>query len=114
MYKHILVPTDGSALSLKAAKAAAELAKAVDAKVTALYVIPSYMPPPGSDVAVLYDQGFTPEQYKEETEKSANVALTKIEKAASESDVAVGKLFVTNDQPWQGIIDTAKAKKCDL
>ena len=28
--------------------------------------------------------------------------------------VPVGKVFVTNDQPWQGIIDTAKAKKCDL
>ena len=39
MYKHLLVPTDGSKLSLKAAKEAAKLAGAGKAKVTALYVI---------------------------------------------------------------------------
>ena len=114
MYKHILVPTDGSPLSLKAAKAAAELAKTLDAKVTALYVIPSYMPVPASDGAILYNLGYTPEKYRQETEKSAKAALKRVEKTASESDVPVGKVFVTNDQPWQGIIDTAKAKKCDL
>jgi nucleotide-binding universal stress UspA family protein len=114
MYKHILVPTDGSPLSLKAARAAAELAKTLDAKVTALYVIPSYMPPAASDGAILYNQGYTPEKYREATEKSAGEALTKIEKAAADANVKVGKVFITNDQPWQGIIDTAKAKKCDL
>ena len=44
MYKHILVPTDGSALSLKAARAAAKLAAKLKAKITALYVMPPYMP----------------------------------------------------------------------
>ena len=110
MYKHILVPTDGSALSLKAAKAAAELAKTVDAKVTALYVIPTYMPPTG-EAAFLYDAGYTPEMYRKATEASAKNALAKVEKSAG---VKVEKVFLTNDQPWQGIIDTAKARKCDL
>jgi nucleotide-binding universal stress UspA family protein len=111
MYKHILVPTDGSALSLKAARAAAQLAKTLDAKVTALYVIPSYMPPLNNDGAILYNEGYTPERYRETTEQSAKDALAKIEKTAG---VKVEKVFLTNDQPWQGIIDTAKAKKCDL
>ena len=44
MYKHILVPTDGSKLSLKAVKAAAGLAKLSRAKVTALYVIEPFTP----------------------------------------------------------------------
>jgi len=45
MYKHILIPTDGSALSLKAAREAGKLAGAGKAKVTALYVVAPYMPP---------------------------------------------------------------------
>jgi nucleotide-binding universal stress UspA family protein len=111
MYKHILVPTDGSALSLKAAKAAAELARTLDAKVTAVYVIPNYMPPLASEGAILYNEAYTPERYRKATEQSAKEALTKLEKTAG---VKIAKIFLTNDQPWQGIIDTAKAKKCDL
>ena len=111
MYKHILVPTDGSELSLKAAKAAAELAKTLEAKVTAVYVIPEYMPPFASEDVILSSEGFSPERYKKATEKSARDALSKLEKSAG---VKMDKIFLTDDQPWRGIIDTAKAKKCDL
>ena len=111
MYKHILVPTDGSALSLKAAKAAAELAKTIDAKVTAVYVIPNYMPPLNTDGALLYTEAYSPELYRKATERSAKDALARVEKSAG---VKVDKVFLNNDQPWQGIIDTAKSKKCDL
>ena len=43
MYRHILIPTDGSPLSLKAARAGSKLAKHLNAKVTALYVIPPFV-----------------------------------------------------------------------
>ena len=42
MYKRILVPTDGSALSKKAIKSAVELAATLDAEVVALNVVPRY------------------------------------------------------------------------
>ena len=42
MYQRILVPTDGSALSKKAARGAIELAKAVGAELVALHVVPRY------------------------------------------------------------------------
>lgn len=38
MYKHILIPTDGSELSAKAIKQGVALAKAIDAEVTAITV----------------------------------------------------------------------------
>jgi nucleotide-binding universal stress UspA family protein len=38
MFKHILVPTDGSKLAMKGAKAGVKLASALGARVTALYV----------------------------------------------------------------------------
>lgn len=41
MYKHVLLPTDGSAFSQKAIAAGLRLAKAVGARVTGLYVVPS-------------------------------------------------------------------------
>jgi len=111
MYKHILVPTDGSELSFKAAKAAAELASTLDAKVTAVYVIADYMPPYVSEDVMMYNEAMSPERYRKATEKLAKDALAKLEKAAGRK---VDKVFLTNDQPWRGIIDTAKAKKCDL
>jgi len=49
VYKHILVPTDGSPLSLKAAKEAARLAKAVKAKVTTVFVSAQFYPPMNSE-----------------------------------------------------------------
>jgi nucleotide-binding universal stress UspA family protein len=40
MYKHILVATDGSKLSLKAVKTAARLAADLGANLSAIYVMP--------------------------------------------------------------------------
>ena len=40
MFRNILVPTDGSALSRKAVKSAVRLAKEQKAKLTAVYVSP--------------------------------------------------------------------------
>ena len=42
MYQHILVSTDGSKLSRKAIVTAVNLARAVGARVTGVYVIPPY------------------------------------------------------------------------
>ena len=39
MYRHILVPTDGSILSQRAVDAAIQLARPLGARVTALHVI---------------------------------------------------------------------------
>ena len=44
MYKHILVPTDGSPLSRSAALAAVELASAVGARITGLFAAPAATP----------------------------------------------------------------------
>ena len=43
MFKHILIPTDGSALSKKTLKRALGLAKTFKAKVTVVYVFSPYV-----------------------------------------------------------------------
>ena len=113
MYKHILVPTDGSRLSVKAIKAAAQLAKAIGAKLTGVYVIPPYVPPMYGE-AVVYVPEVSPRRYKELSQKEAKKALAAVEIEAQTAGVPCKALSVTADQAWQGIIRTAHAKKCDL
>ena len=45
MFKHILIPTDGSRLAAKGIKAGVKLAKSLGARVTGVYVAAPYMPP---------------------------------------------------------------------
>jgi len=112
MYRHILVPTDGSKLSAKAIRTAARLAKLCGAKLTGLYVIPSYIAP-------VHAEGMTygmvsPRSYKELTGKEAKKALAVVEIEAQTSGVDASKISLTADQPWRAIIGAARSKRCDL
>ena len=79
MYKHILAPTDGSALSLKAVKSAAKLAKALGARVSGLYVMPENLPPVYGE-ASLYITAVSPTSFKAAIEKQAKVRSTRPKK----------------------------------
>lgn len=114
MYRHILVPTDGSPLSLKAVKAASKLAKELDAKVTALFVIPPYSPPAAGDGMTYYTEGYNEDDYERTMRGYANEALSKVEEAFSESDVECKAVTVMDKTPWQAIVKNAKSRKCDL
>jgi|KBSSwiStaDraftv2_1062776.scaffolds.fasta_scaffold1363872_1 nucleotide-binding universal stress UspA family protein len=113
MYKHILVPTDGSKLSLAAAKTAAGLAKKVGARITSVYVMAPYMPPIESDVAAFYP-AYSAKGYDREVRKSADKALARVKALADASQVKCEGVAVTGPNPWSDIIHTAKDKKCDL
>jgi nucleotide-binding universal stress UspA family protein len=114
MFQHILVPTDGSELSLKAAKTAAKLCNELKARMTVVYVIPPYTPPSVGDGAVLWPDAFAPDRYKSVSERVASSALDKVKAEAASANVACETMFLTKLHPWQGIIDTAKGKHCDL
>ena len=113
-YKHILVPTDGSKLSLKAAKEAAVLAKTLKARITAVYVIQPWSPPMTEESSVAYSSRYSEKLYREATEKTADQALSKVAATAKAAKVACEKLQVIHGQAWEGIIKTAKSRKCDL
>ena len=113
MYKHILVATDGSKLSLKAVKSAAKLAQAVGARLTGVYVMPEYMPPIYGE-ASLYVTQVSPKTFKEAMEKDAKAALAALTKESQSAGVASTGLKATNAQPWSAIVSTARSKKCDL
>lgn len=114
MFKHILVPTDGSALSLKAAKAAVDLAKVHKAKITAIHVMAPYVPPMAGDGIIYYPESFSPEEYRKAAEKEAQRALGKVKAAATSAKVPFDSVAVTHDQPWESIVNTAKKARCDV
>jgi len=110
MYKHILVPTDGSPLSAKATDQAMDLAKAIGARITGMTVsIPFHTL--ALDPEMLSD---TPLQYKEDCEKRARKFLDAVALAARAAGVPCDTADVTADHPYEGIIDTATSKGCDL
>lgn len=112
MYKNILVPTDGSALSRSAIAAAVKLAKSIGAKVTAVYAAPPATP--------LVYKKLLPVGYGTSTEhaaairKSVELYLGVVEKAARAAKVPYKLISTTSDFPADVILATAKKEKCDL
>jgi len=112
MYKHILIPTDGSALSRKAIVNGVKLAKALGAKVTGLFAAPPATPVVYRDhLPVGY---MTPQQHAKIIEKAAASYLGVIEQVAKRAGVRCECIHVTNDFPADAILAIAKKNKCDL
>ncbi|MBE0622191.1 MAG: universal stress protein [Burkholderiales bacterium] len=113
MFKHILIPTDGSELSTKAVKQAIALAKAVGAKVTGFYATPDYTP------STYIGDGYTlrlpsPKDHAEIWKKNARKHLSTIEVEAEVEKVPCAVFHAVSDSPYEAIIAAAKKKKCDL
>lgn len=113
MYKHILIPTDGSKLAGKGIEAGVKLARALGARVTGVYVIPPYVPPMYGE-GVVYIPGVSPQAYRKYSEKQAKKALAAIEIEADTAGVPCATKFLTAAKPSEGIMKTARARKCDL
>ena len=109
MYKHILVPVDGSPTAQKAAEKAAGLAKAFGSKVTAIYVIDPYpFTGLGSDFA--YGQA----EYLTAATAEAKEATEAAQATMVQAGVPVTTQVIEAHAPWRGILDTAKAVGADL
>ncbi len=112
MFKHLLLPTDGSKLSGKAVKRGIDLAKKSRARVTALHVVPEF--------TMMVDEGITmlspalKKRFEDEGRARAQKMLDAIVRQARARGVRCATLCVASDLPYQQIIATARKKKCDL
>ncbi len=111
MYKNILIPTDGSPLSAKAAASGVKLAKLVGAKVTAFYAAPPATPLEHKGLLPTY---VDPQKHARAIEKETAEYLQVIEKAAKSAGVQCETVSVTDDYPADAIIAAAKKHGCDL
>jgi len=73
MYKHILIPTDGSKLSAKAVKAAIEFARQARARVTAFTAVPQYPIP--SEIELMNKRAISLHDYQRKAKASAKKTL---------------------------------------
>lgn len=112
MYKNILVPTDGSPLSRKAAKQAVRFAKEQNAKVVGLYVAPPYRPEVYGDFVPA--DFVSPRDYAARIKKTAAKYLDVIKKAAAEAGVPYVGKYAMSSFPYSEIIKTAQRQRCDL
>jgi len=113
MFRHVLVPTDGSDLSAKAVAQAIELAKSVNASVTALHAYPEYHP------MILYEyvgpiDAMNRQDYLRAAKSTAERYLADVTKAAEAVGVQANGVALVSDQPHEAIIKAAKKGKCDL
>jgi nucleotide-binding universal stress UspA family protein len=113
MFKHILVPTDGTDMSRNASRVAIGLAKSLGAKVTAFHAIPPYSPPM-ADGVYAYVAVYTPDEYLESSDKFAGSILAAIQADARNAGVECAPLKVTAAAPWDAIIKAAASAGCDL
>jgi nucleotide-binding universal stress UspA family protein len=112
MFKHILIPTDGSELSIRAAAAGIEMAKKSRAKITALFVAP---PPTPMIYGKFMPVGYmTPDEHAALIQRTASEYLGVIENAAKQAGVAIECVTVTSDFPADEIVKAADERKVDL
>lgn len=110
MFKHILIPTDGSAASTHAIHGCMAFAKKCGASVTGVYVIPEFHVFTYK-TEMLED---TEEQFTVDGIVHAKKYLEEIETAAREAGVKYDTKYLTSDHPFEAIIRTAGEQECDL
>jgi nucleotide-binding universal stress UspA family protein len=111
MYKNILIPTDGSALSRKAAANGVKLAKRVGARVTGIFAAPPATPLEYKGLLPAY---IDPQKHARAIENATQQYLAVIEKAAQAAGVRCKTVSVINDFPADAIVAAAKQYGCDL
>jgi nucleotide-binding universal stress UspA family protein len=92
MYRHILIPTDGSELAWRGAAHGLALAKSVGARVSVINVVEPLFAVTGDFASV----------------------LDRVANAAKETGVSCETIQLENVPPHEAIIATAEDKGCDL
>lgn len=110
MYKHILIPIDGSDFSLNAATYAIKLAKTIGAKMTAINVTATYRSIAVGELAAHMDEA----EYEKRVASMAGSVLEKAQAEAKASGVTMDLVHSRHAHPWEAIIGEAEKRGCDL
>ena len=112
MYKHILIPTDGSEVASKAIEAGIEFATGAKAKVTLFTAVPEYKVPGESEVMSRHVVSLWDHERlsRDKAEAILKPAAERVRAAGVQCDTA----YAESDHPYQAIIDAAKGHGCDL
>ena len=112
MIHNILVPTDGSPLSARAARTAAGLAKALGAKLVGFTATGDY--PVGGPTARILARTPLQQDFSAQQAKAAEHRLQAIADVAQAADVRYETFSAGGEEVYQAILDAARTAGCDL
>jgi nucleotide-binding universal stress UspA family protein len=107
MYRHILIPTDGSELAEHGVMQGLALAKSLGAKVSVIFVVEPFSEMTGRFLEAVAT-------YAELRKEQATSALDRAANAAKEAGVSCETLQIESGQPHQAIVSAAEDNGCDL
>jgi nucleotide-binding universal stress UspA family protein len=113
MYKHILIATDGSQPSKKAVDHGVKLAKTVGAPVTMVTVTELWS---ALAMSAGLEAGMASpiEEFERSAARTAGKTLASAAKVAERAGVTCKSEHVPDRRPSEGIVETARKRKCDL
>lgn len=112
MFKHILVPTDGSALSSRCVTRAASFAKESGARITLFYAEPE---PPAAYAGIgAMTSPHLAHELQSRLEKSAKDVLDTAESLVREAGATCQRVTLVGGKPYELIIAAADSNNCDL
>jgi nucleotide-binding universal stress UspA family protein len=113
-FKHLLVPTDGSVLSLHAAERAVAIAKAMNARITFFHAKPERRPSLFGGEIGGYVEPIPGDDFDQQAQERAEAHLTQLSELASVDGVACDTVIGGDGSPHEAIVRTATERNCDL
>ena len=110
MFKHLLLPTDGSEASQATLLKGVRLAKDFNARITGICVVPEFHVLT-FNTAMIED---TKDVFIAESRSQAHKYLALLNEAADEAGVPCETEVVLSDHPYEAIIRASETKGCDL
>lgn len=112
MFKHILIPTDGSPTSLKAARAGVRLAAALGARITAYHAMETAQPQVYGHAYAADARAFV--NFEKAAREAGERQVEPIGRLAKAARVPFATLVAKARTPYDGIVETARKRKCDV
>jgi nucleotide-binding universal stress UspA family protein len=112
MYKHILIPTDGSETAEKAVAAGIEFAREANARVTWFTAVPEYQLP--TEAEMMSKRAVSLEEHENRSREKAGKILAGPVRRAKEAGVECDTDYALSNHPYESIIASAKRNGCDL
>ena len=112
MYKHILIPTDGSETAQKGVEAGIAFARESGARITFFTAVPEYQPP--GDADVLSRRALSLPEHERLSREKAHAILQPAAERARAAGIEAETAHAQSDRPYQAIADAAERAGCDL
>jgi nucleotide-binding universal stress UspA family protein len=112
MYKHVLIPIDGSPTADKAVAAGIDFARGAKARVTLFTAVPEYQPP--GDAAPMARRAVSLWDHERISRDKAQAILRPAAERLRAAGIECATAYAECNRPHEAIIDAARAHGCDL